>query len=181
MRARGWGNPSGGIGGGPGQERWLPWGASAGCPRLGQLAKENILRAPRGGRDRICTSLQPGGSFLQETEEVGSGGPEQGPSTQLPPASGPWVWEMSDKPLRIDKTPLIWLWDGLPFSASLPLLKKKALACVSPLQDPPRGAHGQKEGEGQPQAPAWGKKFPANSKPRRVQPCSMHPSRCCAL
>ncbi|OWK09147.1 DLK1 [Cervus elaphus hippelaphus] len=44
-------------------------------------------------------------------EEVGSGGPEQGPSTQLPPASRPWVWEMSTQPLTIDKTPLIWPWD----------------------------------------------------------------------
>lgn len=148
--ARGWGSPSGGGGWGSWQEGWLPWGASAGCPRLGQLAKENILWAPRGGRDRICTSRQMGGGFLQGMEEVGSGGPEQGPSTQLPPASRPWVWEMSTQPLTIDKTPLIWPWDGLPFSASLPLLKKRALACVSPLQDPPRGAHGKNEGKASP-------------------------------
>ena len=158
-----------------------PGGASAGCPRLGQLAKENILWAPRGGRDRICTSLQTGGGFLQETEEVGSRGPEQGPSTQFPTASSPWVWEMSAKPLRIDKTPLMWPWDGLSFSASLPLLKKKALACVSPLRDPPHGALGKKEGESQPQAPAWGKKLPANSNPLRARPCSVYPSRRCAL
>ena len=110
------------------QEGWLPWGASAGCPRLGQPAKENILWAPRGGRDRICTSLQSGGGFLQGTKEVGSRGPEQGRSTQLPPASRPWVWEMSAQPLTTDKTPLIWPWDGLSFSASLPLLKKRELA-----------------------------------------------------